>query len=126
MRGTHRRRPSAGSLVLNQSVGSIWRRLVKEPLKLLFPNRLGLYIMPTVDRIQGLRVVIYPNDHRPAHVHVIGGGCEAVFDLGLEAVGPSLRENFGFTLVELNRVQQELARRASELRGHWRTIHGHH
>jgi hypothetical protein len=26
--------------------------------------------MPTVHRFDGLRVVIYPNDHRPAHVHV--------------------------------------------------------
>ena len=34
--------------------------------------------MPTVLIIGGWRVVIYPNDHRPAHVHVIGGGCEAV------------------------------------------------
>jgi Domain of unknown function (DUF4160) len=38
-------------------------------------------IMPSVDVIDGLRVVIYPNDHRPAHVHVIGSGCEAVFNL---------------------------------------------
>lgn len=29
--------------------------------------------MPTVARIGSLRVMIYPNDHRPAHVHVIGG-----------------------------------------------------
>ncbi|WHZ20694.1 MAG: hypothetical protein OJF55_002843 [Rhodanobacteraceae bacterium] len=28
--------------------------------------------MPTILRLGGLRVVIYPNDHRPAHVHVIG------------------------------------------------------
>jgi hypothetical protein len=28
--------------------------------------------MLTVIRIDGLRVAIYPNDHRPAHVHVIG------------------------------------------------------
>src|SRR2546421_10600116 len=52
--------------------------------------------MPTVDRIDGLRVVIYPNDHRPAHVHVIGNGCEAVFDLCCPNGPPSLRENFGF------------------------------
>ncbi|MCF3947436.1 DUF4160 domain-containing protein [Acidiphilium iwatense] len=26
--------------------------------------------MPTVLRIGGLRVVVYPNDHRPPHVHV--------------------------------------------------------
>ncbi|MCY4396412.1 MAG: DUF4160 domain-containing protein [Rhodospirillaceae bacterium] len=37
--------------------------------------------MPTVLRLDGLRVVIYPNDHRPAHVHVVGGDGEAVFDL---------------------------------------------
>jgi hypothetical protein len=37
--------------------------------------------MPTVLTIFGLRVVIYPNDHRPAHVHVQGGGCEAVFNM---------------------------------------------
>jgi len=32
--------------------------------------------MPTVLRFEGLRVVIYPNDHRPAHVHVIGRGAK--------------------------------------------------
>jgi len=37
--------------------------------------------MPTALTIFGLRVVIYPNDHRPAHVHIIGNGCEAVFNL---------------------------------------------
>jgi Domain of unknown function (DUF4160) len=37
--------------------------------------------MATVLRLEGLRVTIYPNDHRPAHVHVIGAGREAVFDL---------------------------------------------
>ena len=45
--------------------------------------------MPTVLIIGGWRVVIYPNDHRPAHVHVIGGGCEAVFNLSED--GPELR-----------------------------------
>jgi hypothetical protein len=29
-------------------------------------------LVPTVLRFDGFRVVIYPNDHRPAHVHVIG------------------------------------------------------
>ena len=33
---------------------------------------------PTVFGFEGLRFVIYPNDHRPAHVHVMGRGCEAV------------------------------------------------
>jgi hypothetical protein len=37
--------------------------------------------MPTVFRFDGLRVVIYPADQRPEHVHVEGAGGEAVFIL---------------------------------------------
>jgi hypothetical protein len=48
-------------------------------------------IMPTILRLDGLRVVVYPNDHRPAHVHVIGNGCEAVFYLK----GPTAHPNCG-------------------------------
>jgi hypothetical protein len=47
--------------------------------------------MLTVDAIDGLRVVIYFNDHRPAHVHVIGDGCEAVFRLNCPTGPPELR-----------------------------------
>jgi hypothetical protein len=36
-------------------------------------------------------MVIYPNDHQPAHVHVIGTGYEAVFNLNCPA-GPLRRE----------------------------------
>src|SRR6266436_5006272 len=49
--------------------------------------------MPTVLRLNGLRLIVYPNDHRPAHVHVIGRGCEAVFDLNCPAGPVELREN---------------------------------
>src|SRR5437868_3887052 len=45
--------------------------------------------MPTVHRFDGLRVVIYPNDHRPAHVHVIGAGGEAVFFLNWAGATPA-------------------------------------
>ena len=41
--------------------------------------------MVTVLRASGLRVVIYVNDHQPAHVHVFGDG-EAKINL-LEADG---------------------------------------
>jgi hypothetical protein len=41
--------------------------------------------MPTVLRFAGWRVTIYPNDHRPAHVHAIGKDCEAVFELNCPA-----------------------------------------
>ena len=32
--------------------------------------------MPTVVRQAGFRIVIYPNDHEPAHVHVLKSGSE--------------------------------------------------
>jgi hypothetical protein len=53
-------------------------------------------VVPTVMRLDGLRVVVYPNDHRPAHVHVIGRGCEAVFTLNCMSGPVELRENYGF------------------------------
>jgi uncharacterized protein DUF4160 len=52
--------------------------------------------VPTVLRWHGLRVVIYPNDHRPAHVHVIGSDHEAAFHLGCPDGPVELRENYGF------------------------------
>ena len=36
-------------------------------------------VMPTVIRLGRFRFVIYPQDHGPAHVHVIGAGAEAKF-----------------------------------------------
>ncbi len=49
--------------------------------------------MPTVLSFAGYRIVVYPNDHRQAHVHVSGNDCEAVFELNCP-IGPIvLREN---------------------------------
>ena len=80
--------------------------------------------MPTVHRFDGLRVVVYPNDHRPAHVHVMGGGCEAVFVLDAPHGPPQLRENYGFAARELAAIERELASQLSRLDSEWRAIHG--
>jgi hypothetical protein len=82
--------------------------------------------VPTVLRIDGLLVVIYPNDHRPAHVHVIGAGKEALFFLNCPNGPPQLRENFRFSRSELNRIQEKLAPHATQLCAAWKEIHGHH
>lgn len=80
--------------------------------------------MPTVLRFDGLRVVIYPNDHRPAHVHVIGKGREALFNLNCP-IGPvELRENYRFSSREISRIEMELTERANELCREWEEIHG--
>src|SRR3546814_7477155 len=64
--------------------------------------------MPTVLRIDGLRVVIYPNDHRPAHVHVKGADGEAVFILHCTDGPPELRESYGFKLPALGGIKDAL------------------
>lgn len=80
--------------------------------------------MPTVLRFDGLRVVVYPNDHRPAHVHVIGKGCEAVFDLNCPAGPVELRENYRFTRRRIAPIQVTLVEYQEELCRTWENIHG--
>jgi hypothetical protein len=80
--------------------------------------------MPTVLRLGGLRVAIYPNDHRPAHVHVIGPGLEAVFNLHCPHGPAELRESFGFSRQQVARVGVHLARHLVALCHAWENIHG--
>ena len=81
--------------------------------------------MPTILRIGGLRVVIYPNDHRPAHVHVIGDG-EAVFNLNCQDGPPELRESYGFNRSDVVRIEAGLVGHLGTLCSEWRDIHGHY
>jgi hypothetical protein len=80
--------------------------------------------MPKIDVIDGLRVVVYPNDHRPAHVHVIGNGCEAVFKLNCPDGPPGLRENYGFSPGDLAKIKTALRARTTHLCAAWSNIHG--
>ena len=56
--------------------------------------------MPTVLRVDGLRIVIYPNDHPHAHVHVLGPGWVVVLNL----IQPEVRETIGCDEREARRV----------------------
>ena len=80
--------------------------------------------MPTVLRFGALRVVVYPNDHRPAHVHVIGQGHEAVFELNCPQGSVMLRENYGFTRRDLARIERALIHNLAALIAAWEKIHG--
>ena len=64
--------------------------------------------MPTVLRIGGWRIAIYPNDHPPAHVHVLGPGWMVV-----NLLGPEVREVIGCGEQEARQV----LRRVAEHRG---------
>jgi len=80
--------------------------------------------MPTVFRRGRLRIVIYPADHRPAHVHAIGPDGEAVFNLNCP-VGPSeLRENFGLKRRALATIERLINANVNELCRAWGDIHG--
>jgi hypothetical protein len=76
--------------------------------------------MPTVLLIEGLRVVIYPNDHPPAHVHVIGPGWVVVVNL----IGLRLREVIGCDERQARRVLRLIGERREVLLEAWRRIHG--
>ncbi len=76
--------------------------------------------LPTVLRIAGLRVVIYPNDHPPAHVHVLGPGWVVVVDL----TGPGVREVIGCDEREARLVLRQIADRRAELMDARRRFHG--
>jgi hypothetical protein len=80
--------------------------------------------MPTVLRFGSWRVVVYPNDHRPAHVHVIGRGCEAVFDLHCRGSRPELRENFGCSRRQLGTIGKVVGKQVERLCRAWEELHG--
>jgi len=80
--------------------------------------------MPTVFRIDDLRAVIYLNDHRPAHVHVLGRGGEAVFLLNCPEGPPELRESYGFGLREVRRIELSLVAHLRDACEDWTAIHG--
>lgn len=80
--------------------------------------------MPTILKLGGLRVVIYPNDHRPAHVHVIGAGGEAVFVLNCPSGPPELRESYGFARSDANRIAIGLTDALARLCDKWAELHG--
>ncbi|TFW13318.1 DUF4160 domain-containing protein [Duganella callida] len=80
--------------------------------------------MPTAMTILGVRVAIFLNDHRPAHVHLIGQGHEAVLDLHCPSGPPSLRENYGFSRSDLRRLMTAVAPSVAILCAKWRKVHG--
>ena len=70
---------------------------------------------PTVFRIWGFRVMIYPRDHEPPHVHIVGPGAEAKFVIDtLECT-----ESWGFSEKSLNRIKEYLLERQSALQEAW-------
>ncbi len=81
--------------------------------------------MPTLFRVGAWRVVIFLNDHEPAHVHVIGPEGRARFYLGRDPGDVALLEAEGIPTPILRRIAAQLIDRHAECLSTWNAIHGH-
>ena len=79
--------------------------------------------MVTVLRAEGLRVVVFTNDHAPAHVHVFGDGEAKINLLGTDGT-PELVWADGMTRAEARRALRIVAGRQVFLLARWEEIHG--
>ena len=79
--------------------------------------------MVTVLRTEGFRIVIFLDDHEPAHVHVFGDG-EAKINLKGQEGHPELIWAVGMKRPEIRRSMNIVAENRDALLARWREIHG--
>ena len=79
--------------------------------------------MVTVYRAHGLSIVIFVDDHEPAHVHVFGDG-EAKINLAGGEGGPELIFAIGMTRAEIRRAMRVVEEQQTDLLKRWSEIHG--
>jgi hypothetical protein len=80
--------------------------------------------MPTVLRIDGLRFIIWPNDHAPPHVHVFSAEAEAKIDLGGANGHPRLIENRRMKKSDLAKALKGVFDHRLMLLRKWSEFHG--
>lgn len=80
--------------------------------------------MPTVLRIDGFQIVIWPNDHAPPHVHVFSAEAEAMIALGEAGEHPRLIENRRMKPALLAKALKTVYEQQAMLLQKWREIHG--
>ena len=74
--------------------------------------------MPTIAIVFGVRIMIYPKDHLPPHLHAKFAEHEAMISI---VTGDVLEEALPRT--KLSAVQEWLARRREQVAYVWREIH---
>jgi hypothetical protein len=79
--------------------------------------------MVTVLRAHGLRVVIFTNDHLPAHVHVFGDGEAKIDLLGADGI-PELIWGDAMSRGEIRRALRIVTEQQAFLLARWEDIHG--
>jgi len=79
--------------------------------------------MVTIHRAHGLRVVIFTDDHEPAHVHVFGDGHAKINLIG-PAGGPELVWAEDMKRNEARRAMDVVTEHGQAFLARWREIHG--
>jgi Domain of unknown function (DUF4160) len=69
--------------------------------------------------------VIFTNDHRPPHVHVIGPGESARLELHFYLGKVKLMDSVGFKLKQLREIEAYLLNHIEHLCSEWERVHGH-
>ncbi len=81
--------------------------------------------MPTVLTVRNVRVVIYANDHPPAHVHSVRrDGARAKFELNCPQGPVRLIEQVGFRAADIAGIGAAVAAALSSICVKWKEIHG--
>ena len=79
--------------------------------------------MVTIHRAHGLRVIIFTDDHEPAHVHVFGDGQAKINLIGPDGV-PVLVWAEGMKANDLRRAMRLVRDQQQQFLARWREIHG--
>lgn len=79
--------------------------------------------MVTVLRQHGFRVIIFVDDHEPAHVHVFGDGHAKINLTGRDG-SPELVWTEGMKRGEVRRAMRMLGEHRPMLLERWKEIHG--
>jgi hypothetical protein len=79
--------------------------------------------MVTVLRANGLRVIIFVNDHPPAHVHVFGDGEAKINLMGIDGAAGLVWAD-GMSRSEIRRAMRLVMEQQAFLLRRWEDIHG--
>ena len=79
--------------------------------------------MVTIYRAHGLSVVIFTDDHEPAHVHVFGDGQAKINLIGATGV-PELIWAEDMKRNDVRRAMQIVIEQQEQFLARWREIHG--
>jgi len=75
--------------------------------------------MGTIVEFNGVKIRVNPRDHLPPHIHIVGNGGNARFNID----SMEWMESLGFTRSDLNAIEEVIHRRIAEIWDEWKKCH---